>query len=545
MCKRIALLLILALMAALTAAVAEEAELISEPLFDAVEELEEVELAAPGEAAPAEVMAAEAVVPDTAPLKLILGKGEKYQLQIEGATGYKSSNKKVVTVSAKGVVTGIKAGKSATVTVTRKKGSAQKIKVTVKKAPKKVKLNKTKLTLEAGKTCQLKATLPSGTASTKRTWKSSKSSVAKVSGTGLVTAVKAGTAKITVCTFDSKVKAVCTVTVKDPTPSALKIGVAMPTDALMRWKNDGATIKAELKKAGYAADLRYANNTASTQVKQVEAMINDGYAALIIAPIDGSSLSSTLDNARDCGIPVIAYDRLLMGSDGVWGYVTFDNEAVGAVQGEYIRDALDLDNATGPFNIEFTAGDPGDRNARLFFDGAMRVLKPYINSGKLKVLSGQSTFAKAATQYWMPDNAQKRAETILLKYYQNAAIHAWLCSNDSTAQGVIRALEANYCGENWPIVTGQDCDIENVRMIIKGQQSMSVFKDTAVLAKQAVKMADQLLTLGSADVNDTKTYDNGATVVPAYLCKPGVVTANNYKSVLIDSGLYRAADLAG
>ncbi len=348
MCKRIALLLILALMMALTAAVAEEAELISEPLFDAVEELEEVALTAPGdaEAAPAEVMAAEAAVPDTAPLKLILGKGEKYQLQIEGATGYKSSNKKVVTVSAKGVVTGIKAGKSATVTVTRKKGSAQKIKVTVKKAPKKVKLNKTKLTLEAGKTYQLKATLPSGTASTKRTWKSSKSSVAKVSSTGLVTAVKAGTAKITVCTFNSKVKAVCTVTVKaakqpqTPTVKGGKVGVSMPTIDLQRWKRDGENLRDTLKKAGCDVVLKYAQNDVPTQLSQIEAMIDDGCDVLIVSAIEGSSLGAALDKAAKKGIRIIAYDRLLMDTDSVDYYITFDNYKVGAVQGTYVKNAL-------------------------------------------------------------------------------------------------------------------------------------------------------------------------------------------------------------
>lgn len=466
------------------------------------------------------------------PSKLTLGVGESYTLKVSGAKSYQSSNAKKATVSSKGVIKG-KAVGSATITVTMKRGNPLKVRVTVRKAPGKVSLNKSKLTLQAGKTYQLKAKLPSKTAS-RLTWSSSKKSVAKVSADGLITAVKAGTAVITVKTFNKKT-ATCTVTVKAATP---KVGVSLPTDAFLRWTHDGDNMKSLLKKAGYAVDLRYADNDVETQADQIEAMIDGGCNALIIAPIEAYSLGDEMKKAGDAGIPVIAYDRLIMDSDAVSYYVSFDNYRVGMVQGEYIRDALKLDSAEGPFNIEFTAGDPGDGNAEVFFRGAMDVLNPYIKSGKLKVRSGQTTFKKVTTQYWDTDNARKRAEKILSdKYADGTQLDAWLCSNDSTALGVIAALEAKYTGK-WPVVTGQDCDVENVRHIIGGKQAMSVFKDTTVLAKQTVKMIGQLLKGKQVDVNDTETFDNGAKVVPALLCTPLAVTQKNYKKLLIDSGIY-------
>ncbi|MBQ6120231.1 MAG: substrate-binding domain-containing protein, partial [Clostridia bacterium] len=421
------------------------------------------------------------------PSSLTLGVGESYALKVSGAKKYQSSNAKKATVSSKGVIKG-KAVGTATITVTMKRGDPLKVRVTVRKAPGKVSLNKSKLTLQAGKTYQLKAKLPSKTAS-KLTWSSSKKSVAKVSADGLITAVKAGTAVITVKTFNKRT-ATCTVTVKAATP---KVGVSLPSDAFLRWTHDGDSMKGLLKKAGYAVDLQYADNDVETQADQIEAMIDGGCNALIIAPVDAYALGDEMKKAGDAGIPVIAYDRLIMDSKQVSYYVTFGSYQIGALQGKFVRDALKLDSAEGPFNIEFTAGDPRDGNAKGFFQGAMDVLKPYIESGKLKVRSGQTAFTKVTTQYWDTDNARKRAEKILSdKYADGTQLDAWLCSNDSTALGVIAALEAKYTGK-WPVVTGQDCDVDNVRHIIGGKQAMSVFKDTTVLAKQTVKMIGQLL----------------------------------------------------
>jgi putative multiple sugar transport system substrate-binding protein len=322
-----------------------------------------------------------------------------------------------------------------------------------------------------------------------------------------------------------------------------KVGVSMPTKDLQRWNQDGSNMQAELEAAGYEVDLQFASNDVQTQVSQIENMISSGANVLVIAAIEGSSLGEALDMAKAANIPVIAYDRLLMNSDAVSYYATFDNYMVGTKQGEYIVEALDLDNADGPFNMEITAGDPGDNNAGYFYNGAMDVLQPYIDAGKLVVVSGQTSFDEVATPTWATETAQSRAENILSSNYADGTqIDVWLCSNDSTALGVENALAANYNG-NYPIITGQDCDIENVKNMIAGKQSMSIFKDTRTLASQVVKMVGQILTNTTVDVNDTETYDNGNGVVPSYLCEPVFADVNNYKELLIDSGYYTEADL--
>ena len=317
-----------------------------------------------------------------------------------------------------------------------------------------------------------------------------------------------------------------------------KVGVSMPTKDLQRWNQDGANMEAELKAAGFEVDLQYASNDVQTQVSQIQNMINSGCTVLVIAAIEGSSLGEALDMAAASGIPVVAYDRLIMNHDAVSYYATFDNYKVGTVQGEYVRDALDLDNAAGPFNVEFTAGDPGDNNAGFFFNGAMDVLKPYIESGKINVVSGQMKFEEVATPTWATETAQSRADNILGSYYADGTkLDAWVCSNDSTALGVENSLAANYKGD-YPIVTGQDCDIENTKNMIAGKQAMSVFKDTRTLASQVVKMVGQILNGETVDVNDEETYDNGSKVVPSFLCEPVFANADNYKELLIDSGYY-------
>ena len=318
----------------------------------------------------------------------------------------------------------------------------------------------------------------------------------------------------------------------------LKVGVSMPTKDLQRWNQDGANMEKELTEAGYEVDLQYASNDVQTQLSQVENMISSGCNVLVIAAIEGSSLGEALDMAKESAIPVIAYDRLLMDSDAVSYYATFDNYMVGTVQGTYVKDTLDLDNAEGPFNIEFTAGDPGDNNAGYFFNGAMDVLKPYIDEGKLNVVSGQKTFEEVATPTWATETAQSRAENILSSFYADGTnVDVWICSHDSTALGVENALAANYNG-SYPIITGQDCDIENTKNMIAGKQSMSVFKDTRTLASQVVKMVGQILKDETVDVNDTETYNNNVITVPSYLCEPVFADANNYKEILIDSGYY-------
>lgn len=319
-----------------------------------------------------------------------------------------------------------------------------------------------------------------------------------------------------------------------------KVGVSMPTKDLQRWNQDGANMQEQLEAAGYEVDLQYAGNDESQQLAQIENMISSGANVLVIAAIEASSLGEALDMAKAANIPVIAYDRLLMNSDAVSYYATFDNYKVGVTQGQYIVDTLDLENADGPFNLEITAGDPGDNNAPFFYNGAMDTLKPYIESGKLVVQSGQTKFEEVGTPKWATETAQSRAENILSTHYAKGSgnnVDVWLCSNDSTAMGVTNALAANYDGD-YPIVTGQDCDIANTKNMIDGKQSMSVFKDTRTLASQVVKMVGQILSGEEVEVNDTETYDNGTGIIPSFLCEPVFADANNYKELLIDSGYY-------
>ena len=293
-----------------------------------------------------------------------------------------------------------------------------------------------------------------------------------------------------------------------------------------------------LEDAGYEVDLQYASNEFATQVSQVENMISNGCDILVIASIDGSSLGEPLSQAKEAGIPVIAYDRLLMESDAVSYYATFDNYMVGQKQGEYIEEALNLKEEKGPFNIELVAGAPDDNNAKFFFSGAMDVLQPYIDEGVLVVKSGQTEFEKCATQAWDSAKAQDRMDTIIAGNYTDGTnLDAVLCSNDSTSLGVQNSLAASYTGE-YPVITGQDCDMANVKNLVAGKQSMDIFKDTRMLADQVVKMVTSVLSGEEAEVNDTESYDNGTGVIPTYLCEPTVVTADNYKEILIDSGYY-------
>ena len=316
------------------------------------------------------------------------------------------------------------------------------------------------------------------------------------------------------------------------------IGVAMPTQDLQRWNQDGENMKKELEEKGYEVDLQYAGNDVATQVSQIENMIANGDQLLVIASIEGDSLGTVLAQAKEAEIPVISYDRLIMNTDAVSYYATFDNYLVGKTQGQFLVDALDLDNQDGPFNIEFVTGDPGDNNVNFFFGGAMDVLQPYIDAGKLVCPSGQMTKDEVATANWATETAQARFENILSSYYADGTnLDAVLASNDSTALGVENALAANYTGE-YPIITGQDCDIANMPNIIAGKQAMSVFKDTRTLASKVVEMVDAIMQGGEAPVNDTETYDNGTGVIPSFLCEPVAVTVDNYKEMLVDSGYY-------
>jgi putative multiple sugar transport system substrate-binding protein len=326
------------------------------------------------------------------------------------------------------------------------------------------------------------------------------------------------------------------------------IGVSMPTKSLQRWNEDGKNMVSKLEAAGYKVDLQYAgDNDIPTQVSQIENMITEGCKVLVIVAIDGSSLTEVLKKAKEQNIPVVAYDRLIMNTDALSYYATFDNLQVGELQGKYIEEKLDLKNNKGPFNIEFFAGDPADNNATYFFKGAMNVLNPYIESGVLKVLSKQTTQAQVSTAKWKTEVAQSRMENLITSNGyspKGTKLDAVCCSNDSTAMGVTNALvSAGYTKDNMPIITGQDCDKANVKNISQGLQSMSVFKDTRALAEKVLAMVEAILKGTEPEINDTTSYNNGVAVIPSYLCPLDVATIDNYKKLLIDSKYYKESDI--
>jgi len=325
------------------------------------------------------------------------------------------------------------------------------------------------------------------------------------------------------------------------------IGVAMPTQSLQRWNQDGENMKKELEAKGYKVDLQFANNDVNLQIQQLENMISKGCKVLVIASIDGSSLTDVLKKAADQKIKVIAYDRLIMQTEHVDYYATFDNFKVGVLQGTYIEEALGLKEGKGPYNIELFAGSPDDNNAYFFNGGAMSILQPYIDNGQLRVPSGQTEFSTIAIQAWTSATAQARMDNLITAFYSGGEkLDAVLSPNDSLAIGIVASLDSNGYGtadKPYPVLTGQDCDKPNVKAMIEGKQSMSVFKDTRTLAKQVVDMVDAILQGKEVPVNDTETYNNGVKNVPSYLCEPVFADKNNYKELLIDSGYYTEADI--
>lgn len=320
------------------------------------------------------------------------------------------------------------------------------------------------------------------------------------------------------------------------------VGIALPTKSSQRWIDDGNNMKKQFENLGYKVDMQYAEDVVENQVSQIENMITKGVNVLVIASIDGSSLTDVIQKAADANIPVIAYDRLIKGTEHVSYYATFDNFKVGVLQGTYIVQALGLDKGEkGPFTIELFGGSPDDNNAYFFYDGAMSVLKQYIDAGSLVVKSGQMGMDKVSTLRWDGATAQSRMDNLLSTYYTSSKVDAVLSPYDGISIGILSSLKSVGYGSGdlkLPIVTGQDAEIPSVKSIIAGEQTQTVFKDTRVLAEKTVEMVQAVLEGKEAPVNDTKTYDNGKKIVPSYLCEPVSVDKNNYKDVLISSGYY-------
>jgi putative multiple sugar transport system substrate-binding protein len=332
------------------------------------------------------------------------------------------------------------------------------------------------------------------------------------------------------------------------------VGVTMPTKSSERWIHDGDNVKSALEKLGYKVDLQYAENDIPTQVNQIENQITKGAKLLIIASIDGTAITTQLQEAKDKNIPVIAYDRLIRNSPNVDYYATFDNYKVGVEQATSLLVGLGLKKedgsdgaAKGPFNIEVFAGSPDDNNATFFFNGAMATLKPYIENKTLVVKSGETDFKTVAILRWDPATAQKRMEDLLTKTYASGSkVQGVLSPYDGLSIGILSALKSNGYGSSaqpYPVVTGQDAELASVKSIISGEQYATIYKDTRQLAAVTVKMADAVLKGSTPEVNNTTDYNNGNKIVPAYLLQPVVVYKDNFQKELIATGYYTAAQV--
>jgi putative multiple sugar transport system substrate-binding protein len=319
------------------------------------------------------------------------------------------------------------------------------------------------------------------------------------------------------------------------------VGIAMPTKSSARWIGDGANMKDLFEKNGYKVVLQYAGDDIPNQLAQIENMVVRGVDALVIASIDGTTLSKVLEQAAESDIPVVAYDRLIKGSPHVDYYATFDNFQVGVLQAQTIEKALDLANGAGPFNIELFGGSPDDNNAYFFYNGAMSVLQPYIDSGKLVIRSGQTGMEKVSTLRWDGATAQARMDNLLSAFYTDDRVDAVLSPYDGISIGILSSLKGVGYGSTdmpMPFVSGQDAELQSIKSIIAGEQGSTIFKDTRELAKVTVSMVEALMNGTEPQINDTSTYDNGYKVVPSYLLKPVPVDKSNWEEVLIGSGYY-------
>ncbi|KRE71800.1 substrate-binding domain-containing protein [Arthrobacter sp. Soil762] len=310
------------------------------------------------------------------------------------------------------------------------------------------------------------------------------------------------------------------------------IGVALPQKTSENWVLAEKLFNDGLSSAGFKPDVQFANGGVSEQQNQISAMITKGAKVIIVGAIDGAQLGTQLKQAKDSGATIIAYDRLLLNTENVDYYVAYDNFKVGVLQGQALLDGMKTKKPTGPYNIELFAGSPDDANAKVFFDGAMSILKPKIDDGTLKVLSGQASFEQAVTQGWKAENAQRRADTLLTGSYGTASLDGVLSPNDTLARAVLTSVKA--AGKPLPIITGQDSEVESVKSILAGEQYSTINKDTRKLVEHAIVMVKDLQAGKTPEINDDKSYNNTVKTVPAFLLPPVIVTAANVKTAYAD-----------
>lgn len=327
------------------------------------------------------------------------------------------------------------------------------------------------------------------------------------------------------------------------TSGKTKVGLAMPTKEQPIWIAQGERLKEAFEAAGYEVVLEYAEDVAERQITQVENMLLKGCKYLIIASVDGYAVSDVVKKAKASGATVIASDRLIMNTADVDYYMTFDLVRMGEIQGEYIESALGLKDGKGPFTLEIFSGSPDDPNSIPFYDGAMSILKPYIDSGKLVVKSGQIGLDVTGTLKWDSATAQSRMDNIISSYYNDENLDAVLVAADCLALGVISSLNSLGYGsadKPFPVITGQDSELTAIKYILEGKQSMTVFLDAKLLSEKMLALVSDL-EAGKTITADT-TYNNGTKDVPTLLYDPVLITKDNYQ-LLIERGFYTEDDL--
>lgn len=418
----------------------------------------------------------------------------------------------------------------------------------------KIELSSSRIAINVGEV--KKVTLKNVPKGAESTWSTENSKIAKVKR-GMITGVKVGSTKV-ICKVTYKVNnkkitkvLEVSVTVKSAanpmkaTGTGQYIGISMPTQFSERWIKDGKVMKDILEEKGYRVDLQYAENDIPTQKHQIENMIAKGAKVLVIAAIDGSTLSDTLDAAEVSGVKIISYDRLLVNTDAVSYYATFDNRRVGQQQAKSLVEGMKKLKGSGPYNIELFAGSPDDTNSFYFFQGAMDVLKPMIDDGTVVIPSGQVTQDKVGTLGWDGAVAQSRMDSILAADYKDGKkIDGVLSPYDGISRAILSSLkEFGFTGADLPVITGQDAEAASIKMIVSGDQYSTILKDTRKLVAVAVNMVDAVLSGKKPEINDTKTYNNNVKIVPSYLLETFIVTKDNYKELVMDSGYLKAEDI--
>ena len=327
------------------------------------------------------------------------------------------------------------------------------------------------------------------------------------------------------------------------------IALCMPTQSSERWINDAANMQKQLEDLGYTVDVQFAEDDVQQQVSQIENEVAKGVDCLVIAAVDSGALTTVEASAKDAGIPIIAYDRLLMDTDAVSYYATFDNKGVGTVIGETIVEKAKLEEtkAAGESQtIEFFMGSPDDNNALMLYNGLIEVLQPYLDDGTLVCKSGRTSFDDTCILRWSQETAQQNAENYLASFYADEDLDIAASAFDGFSYGIKAALEnAGYTDANWPVISGQDAELMACKNILAGKQTFSIYKDTRLLASKAVTMISAVVNGTEPEINDTEQYNNGKLVVPSYLCTPVAADADNMQSLIIDGGYYTQEEIEG